>query len=151
MAKKSLKNAVLDNDGIEVGSEVQSNNTVVKSFKLCRKTNWPTEIVNGEEKPVELVFTVVIDMAGVKYQDILDDAIRTKIILLQNALRGSGKSPTSFEALKALSEGGDIHRHYDTCGTAPEDPEKAFASTMSDIANMSPEMKQRLMAELAKG
>jgi len=148
MAKKSLKNKVVDNDGIEVGSEVQGNNTVVKSFKLSRKTNWPTEIVDGEERPVELVFTVVIDMTGIKYQDILDDAIRTKVITLQNALRGTGKNQTSFEALKALADNGDLHRHYDTCGATPEDPEKAFAATVADINNMSLEMKARLLKQL---
>ena len=147
MSKRNLKNVAVDDEGIEIGTEMNGNETVTKTFKLSRKTDWPTD---ADGNPEEIVMTVVIDMKGVKYGDILDDAIRTKIITLQNALRGTGKNQTPFEVLEKMAEE-KLHRHYNTMGAAPENPEKQFQNTMADISSMTPEMKKRLMEALAAG
>ena len=146
MSKRNLKNVAVDDEGIEIGTEMNGNETVTKSFKLSRKTDWPAD---ADGNPEEIVMTVVIDMKGVKYGDILDDAIRTKIITLQNALRGTGKNQTPFEVLKMMAESGNLHRHYDTMGTAPENPEKTYNDTLASVSNLSPEQRQKLMQQLA--
>lgn len=147
MAKKHNQ-TVLDSEGVEIGTEMNSNETIEKLFVLSRKTNWPLETVDGVERPVQLKFKVIIDMKNISYQEILDDAIRTKVITLQNALRGTGKNQTPFEVLQAMSKE-PLHRHYDTMGVTPENPEKEFQNTVAAISNLTPEMRQKLMAQLA--
>ena len=149
MASKKNAQLAMDAEGVEIGTEMRANETIEKRFALSRKTNWPTETVDGEERPVVLEFDVVIDMKGIGYAEILDDAIRTKVITLQNALRGTGKNQTPFEVLEAMSKAGKLNRHYNTMGAAPENPEKEFQNTMASISNLSPEMRQKLMEQLA--
>lgn len=141
MAKR---NNSLDNDGIELGSELSSNRTVTKQFLLSRRTDWPTD---SEGKAIELRFEVVIDLNGIQFNEVLDDAIRTKVITLQNALRGTGKNLTPFEVLKEMSKE-TLRRGYNNCGATPENPEKATKQIMDAFSNLTPEMKKMLMKQL---
>lgn len=147
MARKN-NNLMLDENGVEIGTEMLSNETIEKSFTLSRNSNWPTEIVEGKERPVQLTFKCIIDMTNIMYSDVLDDAIRTKIITLQNALRGTGKNQTPFEVLQEMAKQ-PIHRHYNTVGSAPENPNKLVNDLKASVANLTPEMRQKLLAELA--
>ena len=143
----SKKNtAIMDDSGISCGTEMTSKRTVEKSFELSSKSSdWPSD---EDGKPVKLIFNLVIDLNGVMFEEILDDAIRTKVITVQNALRGTGKDTTPFEVLQEMSKK-PIHRHYNTCGVTPTNPEKALREAQKAFSSLSPEMQAQFMKQLA--
>lgn len=140
----TLKKTV-DENGITVGSTLSEKRTVEKEFVLSRRSAcWPTD---KDGKPVELRFKVVIDLAGVEFQEILDDAIRTKIITLQNALRGTAKNLTPFEVLKTMSKE-TLRRTYGGCGITVDNPEKQANDMERAFASMPKEVRAALLAKL---
>ena len=145
MAKKS-ENVILDEHGISVGSELSDNRTIEKVFLLSRNTDWPTDT---EGKPVELRFRAIIDLNGINFKEILEDAIRSKVITLQNALRGYGKKRLSFEVLQAMTKE-PLQRHYSNCDAAPTNPVQAVADVQHAFSRLAP-AQQREFRSLLTG
>lgn len=139
----TLKKTV-DENGITVGSVLSEKRTVEKAFVLSRRTDWPTD---EEGKPVELSFRVVIDLEGISFKEILDDAIRNKVITLQQALRGTTKKPVPFELLKSMSKE-TLRRRYNDCGAGIENPEKQKQTVENAFAALDAEGQKALLKKL---
>lgn len=138
---KHNKNIIMDDDGVQIGVELNNNRVAEKRFSLSSKdANWPTD---ADGKPVSLDFTLLCDMNGVTYNTLLDDAIRTKVIRLQNALRKG----FSFEALSELSKQ-PLKRPYAEVAVLSDAPEKALSKVQTAIANMSPEQLATIKAQI---
>lgn len=136
-----------DDDGISIGVDLNAGRIVEKAFVLSSKSaEWPE---GADGKKVELEFRVLIDMAGVSYASVLDDAIRTKIVRLQNALRPA----FPFETLREMSKH-PLRRTYDTVGHTSDAPEKAFVKMKQSAETLTPKQAAELMEllkERAKG
>lgn len=142
MAKKNTS-TTYDEDGVSVGVEINSNRIAEKSFGLSSKDSaWP---LDSEGKPVSLTFNVLIDMNGVSYASVVDDAIRTKIIRLQNALRKN----FSFEALREMSRS-PLRKTYENVGVVGDSPEKAFTKLQATASSLTPEQAAAMIEMLQK-
>lgn len=142
------KNAILDKNGIAVGSELTSRRTVEKYFKLSRASaDWPTD---AEGNPVALGFDLIIDLNGVKFEEILDDGIRAKVIEFRNTLHDSReRNQISFEELEANSKK-TLHLHYNRCNTLPWQSKENLSSAIAAYYKLTPE-QQTAFSEMILG
>ncbi len=137
MAKLTKNVAVeMDENMVDNNGQVQVDGTVKKQFGLSRDNDsqWPS---GPDGKPISLRFNVVVDMSDVSHAQILADALRTKIIRLQAALRKSG---SSFEALKEMASQ-PIRKHYNMLGTGIENPEKQLTKALELLESLPPELQ----------
>lgn len=143
MASKNARTEMMDEEGISTSTVVENNRTVSKTFLLKRDTdeNWPTD---SEGKLKQIKFSVVVDMEGTTYADILSDAIATKIIRLQGALRKSG---LPYEALAEMAKT-PLRRQYASLGEGIESSAKTVAKIENAVENLTPEQLQELIAKL---
>lgn len=145
MAKHTMNTASMGEDGI--GMEMETKGQSVERVFTISSTDkdWPVDEKTG--KKCVLQFKLIADMTGVKYAELLDDAMRTKIIRLQAALRDS-KLP--YEDLVKMSKE-PIRRTYANIGEAMDSPQKLMSKATAMVGNLTPEQRKALAAALLAG